>query len=257
VELNSTAADLLAQGLALCQLTDGALDLTACSAVQAWGFLSGEYRVPEQDELDALAASIDYTAVEQDGTKARLPAGMTLDLGSVAKGYTGDLLTQLLMARGVTSAILDLGHSSIQAVGTKPDGSPWRVGLQDPDGEDYLAVVTLQDQAMGTSGGYQRYFESDGVRYWHIIDPQTAAPARSGLASVTVIGPSGLICDGLSTALFVMGQEKGAAFWRNHPELDIQVIFISENGDIAITSGLSGVFSLATGYESREVTILE
>ena len=157
---------------------------------------------------------------------------------------------------GITSALLDLGQSTIVTLGAKPDGSPWRIGVQNPAGDGYLGVLELADMAMGTSGGYQRYFEEDGVRYWHIIDPDTAAPARSGLASVTVVGPSGLTCDGLSTALFVMGLEEGSAFWRAHPELDFDVLFIADDGSVFITPGLEDSFSLADGYENREVTVL-
>ena len=161
---------------------------------------------------------------------------------------------------GVTSALLDLGQSSIMAVGAKPDGSPWRIGVQDPAGDSYLGVLELKDQAMGTSGSYQRYFEEDGVRYCHIIDPKTAAPARSGLASVTVVAPSCLLCDGLSTALFVMGPEAGVAFWQEtkaDPNLVFEAIFIEENGAVSVTSGLKDAFTLAEGYEEREVTVLE
>lgn len=257
VEADPPVPALLEDTLALCEATGGALDVTAYPAVRAWGFTTGEYRVPGQDELAALAAAIDYTQVEQGDGAVRLPQDMELDLGSVTKGYTGDVLAGLLAEAGISSALLDLGQSSIQAVGAKPDGSPWRVGIQDPAGEDYLGVLEIADQAMGTSGGYQRYFEADGVRYWHIIDPATAAPARSGLASVTVVSTSGLLCDGLSTALFVMGLEEGAAFWHAHPELAFDAIFISDDGSIAVTAGLEEAFSLAEGYEGREVTVLQ
>lgn len=117
-------------------------------------------------------------------------------------------------------------------------------------------MLEVSGLAVGTSGGYQRFFEQDGERYWHILDPDTAAPARSGLAGVTVVSPSGLTCDGLSTALFVMGLEEGAQFWRDHPELEFDAIFLSEDGSIAVTAGLADAFSLAQGYEDREVTVL-
>lgn len=256
--LSDSTVSLLTQALDLCAKTDGALDITAYPAVSAWGFPTGEYRIPAPEELEHLVSLIDYTAVEVDPqtSQGRLPDGMGMDLGAVAKGYTGDLLAQMMQTRGIQSALLDLGQSSIQAIGAKPDGSPWRVGIQDPDGDSYLGVLEISDLAIGTSGGYQRFFEQDGQRYWHILDPSTAAPARSGLTSVTVVSPSGVLCDGLSTALFVMGLEKGADFWRAHAELNFDVIFISDDGSISITAGLKDAFSLAQDDASREVTVL-
>ena len=254
--LSPDTAQLLSAALELCALTGGALDITAYPAVEAWGFTTGEYRVPNQAELEELGDRIDYTRVSLDQESASLPDGMKLDLGAVAKGYTADRLAKLAQERDITSALLDLGQSTILALGAKPDGSPWRIGIQDPQGEGYLGVLELEGQAMGTSGGYQRYFERDGVRYWHIMDPATAAPARSGLLSVTVVSPSGLACDGLSTALFVMGLERGTQFWRNHPELEFEALFILEDGSLALTSGLKDSFTLAQGYEDREVEVL-
>ena len=224
-EVSNPTASLLRDAIELCALTGGALDITAYPAVEAWGFISGDYRVPASEELAELAQKIDYTRIvlgeeTESGRFVSLPAGMKAELGAVAKGAAADDLTLRLAAADVNSALLDLGQSTIMAVGSKPDGSPWRIAVQDPAGEGYLGVIELTDLAVGTSGGYQRYFEQDGETYWHILDPDTAAPARSGLISVTVVGPSGLVCDGLSTALFVMGLEESARFWRDHPELE-------------------------------------
>ena len=286
VALTGDTAQLLGKALDLCAMTDGALDLTAYSAVEAWGFTGGDYRVPAQSELDALAAKIDYTQVklDRDSSQASLPDGMALDLGAVAKGWAGDILSQLVRdADGVDGALLNLGQSTIQTVGAKADGSAWRIGIQDPQGEgtalaelkqeqsggsestsqtadqpDYLGVLELTDQAMSTSGGYQRCFLQDGQIYWHILDPKTAAPARSGLASVTVVSDSGLLCDGLSTALFVMGLDRGVQFWqtwKDHDDVSFDCIFITDDGAIYLTPGLADAFTLVDG-QSREVTVL-
>ena len=256
--VGAETAEVLAKALELCEATGGALDITAYPAVKAWGFTQEEHRVPSPAELEALAEKIGYAAVKLEGGAVSLPEGVEMDLGAVAKGWAGDLLAEAVRANGISSALLDLGQSTITAVGAKPDGSPWRVGVVDPARPGAcFAVVELEDMAMGTSGGYQRYFEPDGEIYWHILDPDTAAPARSGLASVTVASPSAFLCDGLSTALFVMGLEDGAQFWRDHPELDFEVVFVTEDGEIYRTAGLEGRFSLAEGYEDREVVVLE
>lgn len=262
---DSTVLALLHDALSLCEVTGGALDITTYPAVKAWGFTGEERRVPSPAELEALAEKIDYTAVALsdwagEGRRggAALPQGMEMDLGAVAKGFAGDLLAGEVREVGITSALLDLGQSTIVAVGSKPQGTPWRIGVVDPaQPGSCFAVVELEDCAMGTSGGYQRYFEQDGITYWHILDPDTAAPARSGLASVTVVSPSALICDGLSTALFVMGLEEGAQFWRDHSELEFEAVFVTEDGEIYCTAGLERRFTLAEGFEDREVTVLE
>lgn len=259
VELSEDTREILSRGLELCALTDGALDLTAYSAVQAWGFPTGVYRVPDEAELERLVGTIDYTQLELDEQtgQARLPEDMSLDLGAVAKGRLGEVLSQDLKELGVTSALLELG-GNIQTVGTKPDGFRWRVGIQDPNSQEggYLAIVEVADQAVVTSGDYQRYFEQDGQTYCHIMDPATAAPADSGVDSVSIVGSDGTVCDALSTALFVMGEEKGAQFWKDHPELDFEAIFVSQDGSIAVTEGLEEHFTLADGYQDREVTVI-
>lgn len=249
--LSPDTAALLSGGLDLCRRTGGALDLSIYPVLRAWGFTTGSYRVPTQAELDELLSRVDYTqiALSEEDT-ASLPEGMELDLGSVAKGYTGDVLAALLAERGVTSALLDLG-GNIQTVGAKPNGSPWRVAVRAPEGEGTVGVLSVTNQAVVTSGGYERYFESEGVRYWHILDPKTGAPARSGLLSVTVVGDSGLTCDGLSTALFVMGLDGALDHWRTHR--DFEAVFLSEDGSVTITAGLEGSFELS--QNERALTV--
>jgi thiamine biosynthesis lipoprotein len=220
--------------------------------VRAWGFTTGDYRVPEDDEISALMENVGYDKITLDRDTVTLAPGMEIDLGSTAKGYAGRRVAELLRDSGVTSALLNLG-GNIQTVGPKPDGSPWRIAVQDPQSDGQLGTLSVTDMAVVTSGGYERYFEENGETFWHIMDPATGRPAKSGLISVTIVGSDGLLCDGLSTALFVMGAEKGAELWRQRG--DFEAIMVTEDGDILITAGLSGSFTLAEGY-SGEVTVI-
>ena len=242
-EMTDDTAFLLSRALELCDETDGALDISVYPVVRAWGFTSadGSYRVPDADELAALLQTVDHTRVVcEDGT-AYLPEGMEIDLGAVAKGYAGDKVAAYLRERGVTSALLDLG-GNIQTVGTKPDGADWRVAVQDPNGDRLLGVLAVSDQAVITSGGYERYFtDEEGTLWWHIMDPRSGYPAQNGLISVTVVGDEGLYCDALSTALFVMGTGDAVAFWRTHRDFDM--LLVTEDGELLLTSALAERFS--------------
>ncbi len=248
--LSPETGALLGRALELCGRTGGALDISVYPVLRAWGFTTGEHAVPDDETIAALLPLVDYAQVRLDGASAALLPGMEIDLGSVAKGHTGDVLAAYLKENGVTSALLDLG-GSIQAVGAKPGGSPWRVAIRDPAGEGNVGVVSVTDMAVVTSGGYERYFEQDGVRYWHILDPRTGKPARSGLASVTVVGESGLLCDGLSTALFVMGLDEALDHWRQHR--DFEAVFVAEDGSVTITAGLEDNFALT--QKDRALTV--
>lgn len=251
-QLSPDAAALLARALALCRETGGALDVTIYPVVRAWGFTTGAYRVPDDGELTALLERVDYRQAALEGDRLTLPEGVELDLGAVAKGYTGDQLMALLAREGITSAIVELG-GNVQALGAKPDGSPWRVALQAPEG-GYAGVLEIVDKAVVTSGGYQRYFEQDGEIYWHIIDPAQGRPARSGLQSVTIVADEGTLCDGLSTALFVMGREEALDFWRTRD--DFECVLISEDNTVAVTEGLEESFSLYGDWEGRALEII-
>ena len=250
--LSGDTAALLDRALQLCRRTDGALDVTIYPVVRAWGFTTGGSRVPDRAELDGLLERVDYARVSLSGSTLTLPEGMELDLGAVAKGYTGDVLMDLLEEAGVTSAIVELG-GNVQALGSKPDGSPWRVAVQAPEG-GYAAALEIVDKAVVTSGGYQRFFEQDGEIYWHIIDPAAGQPARSGLASVTIVAEEGTLCDGLSTALFVMGADRAAEFWRETGDFDF--VLLDEEGGVTITEGLEDSFSLCGEWAGRPLEVL-
>jgi thiamine biosynthesis lipoprotein len=242
-KLSEDSADLLSKALNLCALTGGALDLSIYPVVRAWGFTTGDYGIPDEAELEELLSHVDYRNVSFDAetSTVALEPDMEIDFGSVAKGYTGDQIMELLRENGVTSALLNLG-GNVQALGTKPDGSLWKVAVQDPSGDGYLGVLEIDNQAVITSGGYERYFVEDGVTYWHIIDPATGTPARNGLISVTIVGDSGLLCDGLSTALFVMGLDDAVAFWQENG--GFEAVFVTEDGQLIVTEGLQNKFSL-------------
>ena len=241
VTLSPPVRELLAQALELCGATDGALDITIYPVVRAWGFPNEQYQVPDPTALAQLLERVDYAQVTLSGDALTLPEGMELDLGAVAKGYAGDRVMELFHQAGVTCAYINLG-GNVQTLGASPDGDPWRIGIQDPEGSSYLAVVEVTDQAVVTSGMYQRYFEQDGVRYGHILDPDTGSPADSALSSVTIVSPSGTLADGLSTALFVLGREGAEALWRSRDDFDF--VLVGQDGTVTISEGIEDGFSL-------------
>ena len=245
--LTGKASSLMEQALEICRRTDGALDLSIYPIVRAWGFTTGSYQVPDEAEIQALLPLVDYRKIQYDAADGdvTLPEGMKIDLGSVAKGYAGQLVAQMLRDNGVESALLSLG-GNVQTVGSKIDGTPWKVGIKDPQSSDVMMVLQVQDQAVVTSGGYERYFEEDGVRYHHIIDPRTGYPAENGLISVTIISADGTLADALSTSLFIMGPEEASSFWKKHRDT-FDAIMMKEDGTVMVTAGLADHCSVTTG----------
>lgn len=242
VPITGDTENLIREALRIGKETNGAFDIAISPIVKAWGFTEAEHHVPTQAELDALLPLTDQEDIILDSGRAYLQReGMAIDLGGIAKGYASDRVAALLKEKGVTSALLSLG-GNICVIGTKPDGTLWKTAVQNPlDTNDYVGLLETGDTCIITSGGYQRYFEENGNRYHHIIDPATGYPAESGLLSVTILCESGTKADALSTALFVMGLEDGLAYWRTQE--DFEAIFVTEAGEVVATEGLRDSFS--------------
>lgn len=255
VNVSEETVELLSFALHMAEETDGALEPTIYPVLAAWGFTTEENRVPSDSEIGELLQNVGYKRIRLENTNVQLERGMMLDMGSVGKGYAGDLTIQLLKDAGITSALLDLG-GNIQALGSRPDGSLWRLGLRDPFSDSTLGVLEMSDQAVVTSGAYERYFiGEDGTKYGHIIDPVTGYPAESGLASVTVIAQEGRLCDALSTALYVMGRSRAIDYWQKHH--NFEMILVTENGEICLTDGIADSFTLDSYHSNMKVQTIE
>lgn len=255
-QISTETEELLEFALAMAEKTEGAFEPTIYPVVDAWGFTSHQYRIPEKEELAGLLKNTGYKKVCLSDGNIHLPDGVKLDLGAVAKGYAGDMVVDLLKQQGITSALLDIG-GNIQLIGKKPDGGKWRIGIRNPfdDGET-IGIVEAEDCTVITSGGYERYFTGeDGKKYHHIINPATGYPAESGLASVTIVAKKGRLADVLSTALFVMGLEQATGYWRQHQNFDM--ILITENGGIHITKSLSDRFSTNGGTSPAVIDTID
>lgn len=245
---------LIAEGQEIWKETNGAFNIAMEPLMELWGFTSGDYQVPDEEVLkeeltriDASKIAIDEKSMEIDLEKE----GMKIDLGGIAKGYTSEKLMEIFKEQGLESAMVSLG-GNVQVLGKKTDGSLWRVAIQDPDGSgDYLGVLETSDEAVITSGGYERCFEEDGAIYHHILDPQTGYPADNGYQSVTIVSADGSLADALSTALFVMGTEKAEAYWKKHSD-SFDAIFLTTEGELSVTEGIADRFT--SDHEMRIIT---
>ena len=205
-DVDALTAEAVSESLEICRETDGALDITVYPVVEEWGFVGGEYKIPDDKTLSGLLKNVGHSRVSVSGNRLTLGDNMKITLGATAKGFAADRVKSLLSESKAQSALINLG-GTILAYGSKPNGGEWRVGIADPDGSaDHIGYVSCKDKTIATSGSYERFFKGeDGRIYSHIIDPKTGRPVDNGLVSVSIICDSGVKCDGLSTALFVMG----------------------------------------------------
>ena len=256
-EVSAETYDILQKTLSLSKELGDCFEITIRPVMLAWGFTGGETRVPSDGEIAAALALVgdERITLRPDGRTVEKPEGVMIDLGAAAKGCAADAAAELMREAGVTSALLDLGSSTITAIGSKPGGKSWRIAVRDPnDAAAYAGIISAEDISVSTSGGYERFFTDDaGNKYWHIIDPTTGRPAHSGALSVTVISESAFYGDVLSTALFVMGPAAAEEYWRARGDFDF--IMLLEDGSILITPGAAEVFKTQGAWADADMIL--
>lgn len=232
-------------------LTDASFDVSVYPLVKLWGFTTDENKVPTQSQLDKALPFVDYKKISLDESNKTiaLDDGMQIDLGAIAKGYIAEEVAETLKENGVESAVLAFG-GNIQTVGLK-NGSNWQIGVKYPDTTNNFGVLSVGETAIVTSASDQRYFEENGKKYHHIIDPSTGYPAENGTLSVTVVCESGARADGFSTALFVMGAEKAVELYKTVD--DVEFIILTDNNRVYVTEGLKDSFTLSEDYKHLNV----
>ncbi|MDO4804372.1 MAG: FAD:protein FMN transferase [Lachnospiraceae bacterium] len=255
---------LLETSLNLYKETDRAFDVSVYPLMELWGFTnlykesltdvlgksddsdqqeSKEHKVPSDAEIQETLKKVDSSKIEYNPETGdvTLPDGMKIDFGGIAKGYASESVAEILRDNGVESALLNLG-GNIQTIGRKPDGSKWRIALNDRNKGGFLGILTVEDSAVITSGGYERKFEdADGNVYFHILDPKTGYPADNGFsadASVTIICKDGTMADALSTAMYVLGPEKAEEYWKKHSD-EFQMIMMTDDDKMYVTEGIA------------------
>lgn len=216
-------------------VSDGVFDVTIGRLIELWGFAEGEPGLPEPEMIETALSGAGPENIKIDGNQIiKLSSGVALDLGGIAKGYAIDRAIEILRHAGVRHASVNAG-GDMRLLGDRV-GALWRIGIQHPrQVGNILAKIELADRAIVTSGDYERYFEQDGVRYHHLLDPRTGYPARDCQA-VTVIADTAASADALATAVFVLGPEQGIALLQNTPQAE--GLIVAADGSVAMTPGL-------------------
>ena len=280
-KLNSSAGDgswnlldketiyVLNKAIKFSGLSEGAFDITVGPLVKKWNILAADLQVPNDSEvpsdpqipndsdIKSLLDLVNYKdiLIDEQNSRARLARkGQIVDLGGIAKGYSADQAISIYKKYGITSAYVNLG-GNVSVLGSKPDGSHWTVGIQNPRQPNgrYIGTIKTRDKTIVTSGDYERYFIKDNIRYHHILNPKTGYPSDSGLISTTIIADLSVDADVLSTSTFVLGLDKGRSLVESLE--GVEAIFITNNKEIFITSGLKDIFTFDD--ESKEFKYVE
>ncbi len=245
-EVSSETADIIDFALYISNETDGAFDISISPVMDLWGFYNQKFNVPDKNDIVKELERVNYKNIKVNENNISIKNNSQIDLGGIAKGFTSDSIIKIFKENNMKSGLISLG-GNVQSFGLKPNGEKWKVGIQNPDeNSSIIGSLETEESAIITSGGYQRYFEENGIKYHHIIDTKTGFPANSGIKSATVISKSGILADGFSTSLFAMGLEKSINLWKSRNDFD----FIIETSDnkIYITEGLENDFKSEFEY---------
>jgi thiamine biosynthesis lipoprotein len=223
--------DFISECIKYSHESDGAFDITVGPLMKAWGFFRDEGRLPSDPELAKARGSTGYRHIilnEKERTIRFDRAGVELDLGGIAKGYAVDRAVAILKSRGIERALVNAGGSTIYGLGSPPDSSGWEIEIQDPiDHSKPAAKISLNNRALSVSGSYEKFFEVDGVRYSHIMDPRTGLPVQ-GLLSVAVITETGTAGDALDNVFYVLGIEKSRKLMHLYPVTEV-IFFLPDS----------------------------
>lgn len=246
VKISDDTFYVIDKGRYFSEISKGRFEISIGPLVKLWNIGSEDAKVPTENEIENRKALIDFNNVilkESEKSVMLKEEGMTLDLGGIAKGYGADEVVKILEEHGVKHAIVNLG-GNVFAYGNKPDGSPWRIGVQNPKSPrgDYIGIAEVVNKTVVTSGIYERYFEEEGKQYHHILDPDTGYPVENNLAGVSIIADSSIDADSLSTAAFALGIDEGMKLIETLD--DTEAVFVTKDSEVHITSGLKDSFKL-------------
>lgn len=244
VSVDNELLTFIETSLCYCAQTHGLFDITMGKVIELWDFKNGH--IPNQNLVNESLRHVDYKKVQvtKDTVTLEDPCAK-IDLGGIAKGYITDALVDFLKSKGVTSGLINLG-GNVFALGEKPGGAPWSVGIRMPTpsssqkNPEIFASVGVRDMSVVTSGVYERAFSHNNQLYHHILDPKTGFPAKTNLISATIIAKTSLDADGYTTALILMGLDNALDFVENNP--NIEAIFVSTDGSAYTTTGVEKNF---------------
>ena len=240
--------EIFNKAMAVSKLTNGAFDVTVAPLVNAWGFGFTDRMKIDSAIVDSLRQYVGYDKISVvDGAVAKQMPEIQLDFNAIAQGYSVDLVAKYLKSKGIQRYLVDIG-GEVLAKGTKPDGKKWTVGIEKPtenvnDERRLNAIVELKDEALATSGSYRKFYEENGVRYSHSIDPQTGFPVSHSVLSVSVKAADCCTADAFATAFMIMGLEKTKKFLQTNADLDVYLIYYDVDGNIQtyLTDGMEKI----------------